>query len=265
MRTMHLFAGAGGGLLADLILGHTPVCAVEWNSYCCQVLRERVEDGWFPGMHVHEGDVQLFDPSEWQGRVDCIHAGFPCTDISTAGTGAGINGERSGLYREVVRIACVIRPRYVFLENSPAIVVRGLGAVLADMVSLGYDCRWTVLAASDVGAPCERERWWCLASRADAEGQRQQEGIAMPANPSKRLSGLGADEHASLAQGEGLASGRGRETQLAGPSNGRWWRAESSVGRVVNGLANRVQRIKAIGNGQVPLCAAAAWKILGGP
>ena len=85
MRTMHLFAGIGGGLLADRILGHTPLVAVEWEPYACQVLRERVADGWFPGMHVWEGDVQLFDPSEYTGRVDCIHAGFPCQDISVAG------------------------------------------------------------------------------------------------------------------------------------------------------------------------------------
>lgn len=67
---MHLFAGIGGGLLADVILDHSPVCAVELNPYCCQLLRERVEDGWFPGMHVHEGDVREFDFTPWNGRVD---------------------------------------------------------------------------------------------------------------------------------------------------------------------------------------------------
>ena len=73
---MHLFAGHGGGLLADLILGHTPVVAVEWDGYACQVLRERAADGWFPGLRVWEGDVRLFHPSTpeaWiasmQGRV----------------------------------------------------------------------------------------------------------------------------------------------------------------------------------------------------
>ena len=61
MRTMHLFAGGGGGLLADLIVGHTPVCAVEWDAHACAVLRERSAEGWFPGLHVHEGDVRAFD------------------------------------------------------------------------------------------------------------------------------------------------------------------------------------------------------------
>ena len=76
MKTLHLFAGAGGGLLSDLILGHEPVCAVEWDKYACSVLRERVADGWFTNMQVYEGDVRLFDPSEYAGRVDCIAAGI---------------------------------------------------------------------------------------------------------------------------------------------------------------------------------------------
>lgn len=104
MRTLHLFAGCGGGLLADLILGHTPIAAVEIEPYPCRVLRERAAGGWFPGLEVVEADVQTVDFSRWAGRVDCIAAGFPCQDISSAGRGAGITGARSGLYREVIRI-----------------------------------------------------------------------------------------------------------------------------------------------------------------
>ena len=163
MRTGHLFAGGGGGLYADLILGHTPVFAVEWDAYACAILRSRAADGWFPGLRVHEGDVRLFDPSEYTGAVDCIHAGFPCQDISLAGGGEGIDGARSGLYREVLRVADAIRPRYLFLENVGAIVSRGLGTVLGDLAARGYDARWTCLAASEVGAPHKRDRWWCLA------------------------------------------------------------------------------------------------------
>jgi len=164
MHTMHIFAGIGGGLLADRILGHTPLVAVEWEPYACQILRERVADGWFPGMHVWEGDVQLFDPSEYTGRVDCIHAGFPCQDISVAGKQAGIaEGTRSGLYREVLRIAGIVRPPYIFLENVAAITSKGLDQVLKDLAEMGYDSKWACLRASDVGAPHHRDRWWCLA------------------------------------------------------------------------------------------------------
>jgi hypothetical protein len=123
IKTMHLFAGAGGGILADLILGHRPIVAVEWDKYACEILRARVADGWFDGMSVWEGDVRLFDPSEYKGRVDCIHAGFPCQDISGVGTKSGVGeNTRSGLYREVLRIADVLRPNYLFLENVSRIV-----------------------------------------------------------------------------------------------------------------------------------------------
>jgi len=164
LRSMHLFAGIGGGLLADLILGHKPIVAVEWDKYACQVLRERAADGWFPDLSVWEGDVRLFDPSEYAGRVDCIHAGFPCQDISNAGKQAGLGeGTRSGLYREVLRIAGVVRPEFIFLENVSAILSNGLGTVLGDLAAMGYDAQWLCIRASDVGAPHGRDRWFALA------------------------------------------------------------------------------------------------------
>src|SRR5574343_178160 len=170
LRTMHLFAGIGGGLLADLILGHRPIVAVEWDKYACKVLRQRASEGWFPNLSVWEGDVRLFDPSEYAGKVDCIHAGFPCQDISVAGKQAGVSeGTRSGLYREVLRIADIIRPRYLFLENVAAILSNGLGTVLADLAAMGYDSRWICLRASDVGARYKRDRWFLLE---DVSGRR---------------------------------------------------------------------------------------------
>lgn len=298
-NTMHLFAGAGGGLLADLILGHNPIVAVEWDKHACSVLRERTAQGWFPGLHLHEGDVRMFDPSPWAGRVDCIHAGFPCQDISVAGNGAGIDGERSGLYREVVRCIGVVKPRFVFLENSPAIVGRGLGTVLADLAACGYDARWTVLAAADVGAPHQRERWWCFAFVADASRGRQggPEGREMEqpgrtqtvgtgqnlANPNGvwelQSQGCQSDQRGWIGDGGEVGDPVGvrleksqpRETGDEQPATAGanraigWWAAEPDVGRMAHGVAHRVDRIAAIGNGQVPLCAAAAWKILGGP
>ena len=195
MRTMHLFAGAGGGLLADLILGHQPVVAVEWEPYACQVLRERAADGWFPGLRVWEGDVRLFDPSEYAGSVDCIHAGFPCQDISLAGKQAGVeDGTRSGLYREVLRIAGIVRPRFLFLENVSAILSNGLGTVLADLAALGYDTRWTCLRASDVGANHQRDRWWALATMADPD---------KPTGETRRGYGLGEGKQAEAPACDG--------------------------------------------------------------
>jgi len=180
LKTMHLFAGIGGGLLSDLILGHNPVVAVEWDKYACRILRERAADGWFPDLSVWEGDVRLFDPSEYTGRVDIIAAGFPCQDISVAGKQAGLGeGTRSGLYREVLRIAGVVRPRYLFLENVSAILSNWLGTVLGDLAALGYDARWLCIRASDVGAPHGRDRWFCLAELANSRCSRvhQQRGL----------------------------------------------------------------------------------------
>lgn len=119
---MHLFAGIGGGLLADLILGHRPIIAVEWDKYCCQVLRERAADGWFPELSVWEGDVRLFNPSEYAGQVDCIHAGFPCQPFSNAGLRKGSTDSRGDLFAQVLRCVEIIRPKYIFLENVPGLL-----------------------------------------------------------------------------------------------------------------------------------------------
>ncbi len=288
-RTMHLFAGHGGGLLADLILGHTPVVAVEWDAYACQILRERAADGWFPGLRVWEGDVQLFDPSEYTGIVDIIHAGFPCQDISVAGKQAGVSdGTRSGLYREVLRIASVVRPKQLFLENVSAILSNGLGTVLGDLASLGYDTRWLCIRASDVGAPHHRDRWFLLATYADelrsrtgapsetrktfpdqyGDGSQEERGrVELNAWPC----GLCADvayANGPYSQGGGETNdtqGRQEPHGYAGLGSGEgWWAIEPSVGRTSDGIPNRVHRLKGLGNAQVPLQAAAAYRLLGG-
>ena len=278
MRTMHLFAGAGGGLLADIILGHTPIAAIEWDKNCCEVLRHRADDGWFPGLHVHECDVRLFDPSEYAGRVDCIAAGFPCQDISAAGKGAGIDGERSGLYREVMRAVDVVRPPFVLLENSPRIRTRGRHVVIADLVARGYAWRDGILGAADVGAPHQRDRWWCVAANADGLRQLQPQG-GIPDE-------WGRPHHCAAATADALRARRadgswlttpetcadiraavdvGAGPELA-PDRPTWFEAEPDVGRLVHGVADDLVSgaVKALGNGQVPIQAAAAWIALTG-
>jgi DNA (cytosine-5)-methyltransferase 1 len=163
LRVAHLFAGIGGGILAAEILGHRSVLAIEQNPDRCHLLRERAADGWFPGLEVWCGDIRAFDWTPWKGRVDCIAAGFPCQDISCAGSGAGIAGERSGLVWEVFRAADAIRPRYVFLENSPNIRTRGRREIVAALVARGYAWRDGEIAAAAVGALHKRRRWFLLA------------------------------------------------------------------------------------------------------
>lgn len=260
LRTMHLFAGIGGGLLADLILGHRPIIAVEWDKYACRILRERATDGWFPDLSVWEGDVRLFDPSEYAGRVDCIHAGFPCQDISVAGKQAGLGeSTRSGLYREVLRIAGVVRPRYLFLENVSAILSNGLGCVLGDLAAMGYDCRWLCIRASDVGAPHGRDRWFCL-------GYSEHDGHF--AKPQLRSDEKTGDEEQGVFRDSDNSQQRKEQEIRSWQANSSrdsgipWWETECLVGRVVDGDTDRAHRLKGLGNAQVPLQAATAWRIL---
>jgi DNA (cytosine-5)-methyltransferase 1 len=255
---MHLFAGAGGGILGDLILWHVPVCVVEQAAYPCSVLRQR-----FPWLHVHEGDVRAFDPLPWLGRVDCLHAGFPCQDISCAGSGAGLDGERSSLFFEVTRIAGFLRPTWIFLENSPNIRTRGLDRVLRTLADLRYDAEWVRLGAEDVGAPHRRWRWWCLARRADADnpGQPADTGRGETPDAGYDAGRMGSD--VANTHREGLEVGQQRDAGKRQTAvGGSWWSVEPDVGRVAYGVADRMDRISAIGNGQVPLCAATAFRIL---
>ncbi len=325
-RTLHLFAGAGGGLLADRIVGHVPVCAVEWDRYCCQVLRERRDAGWFPGLHVHEGDVRLFPASDWAGRVDGIHAGFPCPPFSVAGKRQGALDERN-MWPATARVIGEVRPRWVFLENVGGFVSSGYGwTVLSDLSRLGYDARWTCLGADQAGAPHRRERWWCLAyadstggggiggdagnqggrtgkgwgtglqekegwhentairdvgptgqNVADAKGQQGGGSVERAVQAHIGTNGqdvadadrerqqerrgaksIGAQQPCAERGGEDVADGHGTEGT-------GWWETEPDLGRMVDGLACRVDRLKALGNGQVPLQAALAIMLLRSP
>ena len=306
MNELHLFAGAGGGILGSELLGFRTVCAVELEPYPASVLLARQNDGLLPPFPVWD-DVRTFDGRPWRGLVDVVSGGFPCQDISSAGKGAGIDGERSGLWREMHRIINEVRPRYAFLENSPLLVGRGLARVLGDLAEIGYDAEWLVLGADDVGAPHVRKRIWILAHDPHANDlQRPQQGE--PFMGPKVLAGcsfnrldsgddvsespcLGSQETWPEQQATGIvricpdvsnAQHQGnvrRERQF--PENeilgirggcydgrtetndcGEWWSAEPAVGRVAHGVAARVDRLKAIGNGQVSAVAATAFRVL---
>ena len=151
MNELALFAGAGGGILGGHLLGWRTVCAVEWEPYPASVLCARQNEGVLAPFPIWD-DVQTFDGRPWAGIVDVISGGFPCQDISAAGKGAGIDGERSGMWREMARIIGEVRPKYAFVENSPMLTTRGLGTVLRDLAEMGYDAEWGVLGAADVGA-----------------------------------------------------------------------------------------------------------------
>ena len=295
MNELALFAGAGGGILGGQILGWRTVCAVEREPYAAGVLVARQNDGSLPPFPIWD-DVCTFDGRPWRGIVDVVSGGFPCQDISVAGKGAGIDGERSGLWGEMARIIGEVRPRFAFVENSPALVNRGLGRVIGDLAALGYDCRWTVLSAADVGAPHRRERIWIVANarggrlgkpgsgevqqqgRTEAEragtvadaswvqpGRTQQRAEWQRTGASGESVACAADERTDWWQFKpGLGGGsdgmaEGLDRLKSEPWGGEW---EDGTPRVAVGVPARVDRLKAIGNGQVPQCAAAAWRLL---
>jgi len=190
----------------------------------------RQNDGCLEAFPIWD-DVRTFDGRPWQGIVDVVSGGFPCQDISAAGKGEGIEGERSGLWSEFARIIGEVRPSFVFVENSPMLASRGLGTVLGDLAALGFDAEWGVLGAHHSGAPHKRDRIWILA-------------------------------YADRAQREGVQRAERIESEHADACRPSWWKSEPNLGRVAYGVAARVDRLRCIGNGQVSAVAALAWHTL---
>ena len=249
MNELALFAGAGGGILGGHLLGWRTVCAVEWEAYPASVLCARQNDGLLPPFPIWD-DVQTFDGHPWRGIVDVVSGGFPCQDISISGGGAGIDGDRSGMWREMARIIHEVQPGFVFVENSPMLTSRGLGRVLGDLASMGFDARWGVLGAADIGANHQRDRIWIVAKMANSDKTGLQ-GSEWLHSDSGKTSKWGESAHGPITKC--CAAEYGKSS---------WWDIEPSIQRVADGVAARVDRLKAIGNGQVPLCAATAWRIL---
>jgi len=265
MNELALFAGAGGGILGGKLLGWQTVCAVEWEPYPASILCARQNDGLLPPFPIWD-DVQTFDGKPWAGIVDVVSGGFPCQDISAAGKGDGLDGERSGMWTHMARVVGEVRPRIVFVENSPMLTTRGGTRVIADLTALGYDCRWTVMGAADVGANHQRDRIWILGEfkRKGLEGQwsntRQSKVSQSGDTGSLAHTENGWDVWRDRFMGTAQQEHHQRGSQADGSRE--WWQAEPNVGRVADGVAARVDRLKAIGNGQVPLCAATAWRLL---
>ena len=242
MNELALFAGAGGGILGGKLLGWRTVCAVEWEPYPASVLCARQNDGFLPPFPIWD-DVQTFDGKPWRGIVDVVSGGFPCQDISAAGKGAGIDGERSGMWREMARIICEVEPRFVFVENSPMLTSRGLGTVLGDLASMGFDARWGVLGADAVGLPHRRERIWLLATNNERKHEKR-----LFKQKIFKFKGISREYANGVDKNE-----QGLRTIL-----------QSGLCRTPNGLPAQMDRLKAVGNAQVPIVAATAWGILSG-
>ena len=163
-----LFSGIGG---LELGLERAGLGRVVWqceqDSWCRQVLARH-----WPGVRRYD-DVCTMGVGEEVEHVDIICGGFPCTDLSVAGKGAGLDGARSGLFFEVVRLVRLVRPWLVVLENVAALIARGMERVVGELVAAGYDVTWSVVSAAAVGAPHRRERVFIVACLPDADGLRE--------------------------------------------------------------------------------------------
>lgn len=266
---LDLFAGIGGFSLAGHWMGWTTTAFVERDPICHQVLRKN-----FGQDIVIYDDVRTFDGTKYLGTVDIVCGGFPCQDISSAGKGVGINGAKSGLWYEMLRIIRGARPAFCLIENAPALRTRGADNVLDGLADAGYSARCFVVGAVNAGAPHRRQRVWIVAySEDNGAGWRKSlagsgEGsgnVANPRQPADRRQGQARD---NFGRGGALLADPDRQGmegqwEISGGDfpehtdylNAGWWKSEPDVDRVANGVPNRTHRIKALGNSIVPAVA----------
>lgn len=220
MNELALFAGAGGGILASKLLGIRTVCAIERDEFCQHVLVQRQNDGILQPFPIWD-DICTFRGGEWKGTIDLVSGGFPCQAFSSAARGRNI--AEKDLWGEMFRIIREVCPTLVFAEN---VSEKPIKRAKADLESIGYTCQYMRLSAKDVGADHERDRFWLLA-HSDNNGK--------------------------------LCSTIDAEAFMLPKLCGSIWESYPGQHGVVNGVAYRVDKNRAIGNGQVPLVAATAF------
>jgi DNA (cytosine-5)-methyltransferase 1 len=243
LRMIDTFSGIGGFSLAARWLGGIEtVQFVEREPYCHRILAKH-----WPTVPIHD-DICTFNPAPRSADIVC--GGFPCQDISTAGKQAGIKqGTRSGLFYELMRVICVVRPRYVVLENVSAILANGLDTVLGELAEAGFDCEWACIPASAVGACHQRNRWWCVAYANNT-------GVEAPRTEQEPAGIEQYGELAANSSGQGL-EGRWACGSIANRLSPDWrsYLSQPVLCRGDDGLSNRVDRLKALGNAVVPQVA----------
>lgn len=282
MRELSLFTGAGGGLLGTKLLGWTHVGYVEWNEYCQRVIAARIADGYLDRAPIFT-DVREFAQSgaadQYRGIADVVSAGFPCQPFSVAGKQLA-GGDERNMWPATVEVIRRVQPRSVLLENTPGLIHVGyIGTVLTDLAGLGFMGRWGILGACDAEAPHKRERIWIVA-HANSDGRKADNGRGLVSDghgigegaqsgreqQQSGACGSGVVAHANIAGKEAERDVRRVGGQLEPNS---WWRSDpgenphqSGLGRVANGVAHRMDRLAAIGNGQVSAVVARAWRQL---
>lgn len=255
VNDLALFAGAGGGLLASRLLGWRTVGYVESNDFRQRLLRQRIDDGFLDDAPLF-GDIRTFlsegYAASYSGMVDVVSAGFPCQAFSQAA--AGRNDPDKNLWPETAEAIRVVGPGYVLLENSPRIASRGyLGTVLRDLAILGFDARWDVFSAAEVGADHIRQRWWMV-----GYSNRNSESIGAEHDEASGLPSPAADSACWRTNGAVRTIG-GTQAMEGGRHP---WSVQPGVDRVANGISDQLERLAALGDAQVPAVAVRAWNEL---
>lgn len=250
-----------------------PVAYCEADRYAQAVLLSRMSENSIPIAPIWD-DVATLDPCELPRRVDIICGGFPCTDISTAGHGVGLEGSRSGLFFHIVRLARALRPRFIFLENVPAITLRGLDRVLLELTALWYDSRWTIVSAGEMGAPHSRERWFLLAHAHGFHGGDEWQDVGRRKSSLGQRQAISQQDGLALSTSDAVSEGRQRwfdaktawQTFALGGGGGSWpsWLPQPAIRRGDDGSENRMDALKALGNGVPPQCYREAFMLLMG-
>ena len=264
LRLLDTFSGIGGFSYAaeQIVGGYETVAFVEREPFCQKILNKH-----WPNVPIHD-DISTFKPEAYSADVVC--GGFPCQDISTAGKQAGIKqGTRSGLFYELIRVIRLVQPKYVVLENVSAILANGLDTVLGELAEAGFDAEWACIPASAVGACHQRDRWW-LVAYAKSNARQFQSSQRQDLRNVAAVNG----EEGSVASHSNNSRLEGRESAVVSQYPLQWSTGEgnspsamlspewtSYVSRPVlcrgdDGLSNRVERLKALGNAVVPQVAA---------
>ena len=228
-KVLDLFSGIGGFSLGlERAGGFETIAFCENDEPCQRVLRKHWPDTpIFPDV-TELNSEELYS----QGiKPDLICGGFPCTDISTCGRGVGIHGEKSSLWHNMFLLIRDVRPEWAIIENVPALRHRGLTLVLQNLSSLSYVCEVHCIPAYSLGAPHVRDRLFILAHSASGgqSGPREFE----PSSDSK-----------TVLKRETIDAFNGRFKEI--------WATEPQLGRVVDGIPDRMDRLTQLGNSMLP-------------
>ena len=234
MKVLDLFSGIGGFSLGLERAGFETVAFCEFEPHAGLILKKR-----WPKIPIHK-DVRQLDGRKYRGSVDVVCGGFPCQDLSVCGKKEGFGGERSSLYREMLRIISECKPGYAIFENVTGLLTgesgRWFAKFLYDLAEIGYDAEWQCIRGDNIGMPTYRDRVWILAY----PKKKHVAEVLEPRRLSRELRRMGSD-HISISG---------------------WSVDRDKMGRGVDGIPCEVDRFERLGNTVYPQIAEAIGRAI---